>query len=261
MKVYLRGIGVAAPGLLGWDVCRDVLRGQAPCVAEPLPPFSPALLPANERRRATRTIKLALQVAQEALAQAQSDAANIASVFATSEGDIEIVDRISRALTLSDRPVSPTDFHNSVHNAPAGYFAIACGSRHPSTSLSGAESTVAAGLLEAATQVLAEGETVLLLCYDHPAPAPLGAACPIAAPFGAAFVLSPKGKGAIAELNLAWQDTAQETVLANAELEALRMGNPAARCLPLLAMLATAGGDVVLPLPEGAGLVLRVTSC
>jgi hypothetical protein len=260
MKLYLHGIGVAAPGLLGWPLSQEVLAGRAPYAPAELPPFTPTLLPANERRRATRTIKLALQVAQEALEQAGANAAEMPSVFATSEGDIEIADRICRALAMEERPVSPTDFHNSVHNAPSGYFAIACGSRRPSTSLSAADGTLAAGLLEAATQLAAEPGRILLICYDQPAPEPLASACPMSGPFGAAFVLGSDPDGACAALELRTSSVAAESVMEAPALETVRRGNPAGRALPLLAQLAT-GGEIRLPLHDAAALAVRVTPC
>jgi hypothetical protein len=118
-------------------------------------------------------------------------------------------------------------------------------------------------LREAATQVLAEGESVLFICYDHPAPptAALHAACPMVAPFGAAFLFSPVAEHAFAALELTHVESARETVLERKALEVLRTGNAAARTLPLLKILAEGGGEIVLPLPDMAGLSVRVAPC
>ena len=43
--------------------------------------------------------------------------------------------------------ISPTQFHNSVHNAAAGYWHIAAGSAAPSLSVGGHDGAFAAGLL------------------------------------------------------------------------------------------------------------------
>ncbi|MET0042628.1 MAG: beta-ketoacyl synthase chain length factor, partial [Candidatus Thiodiazotropha sp. 6PLUC3] len=82
------------------------------------------------------TIKIALQAAEEALRD-YSDSEGVLSVFSSSEGDLDIIDQICLALSQEDRPVSPTQFHNSVHNAPAGYWSIGSGSHQGSTSLGG----------------------------------------------------------------------------------------------------------------------------
>ena len=50
----------------------------------------------------------------------------------------------------TERELSPTRFHNSVHNAPAGYWSIATQSREPSTSLCRDDESFQAALLEAA---------------------------------------------------------------------------------------------------------------
>ena len=109
------------------------------------------MLPA-ERRRAGATVKLAIAAGSEALAQAGRDPADMAMVFAASGGDGETVHEILAVLARSTREVSPTRFHNSVHNAPAGYWTVATGSRAPSTSLCAFDESFAAGLLDAAVQ-------------------------------------------------------------------------------------------------------------
>ena len=126
----VEAVGLMAPGLAGWTASQAVLAGQRPYVTEPMPAAIATLLPANERRRVTATIKLALQVAQEAMAQAalphdpspasERGESAVRTVFASSGGDSEVLDKICMALTQPDRPVSPTHFHQSVHNTPAG---------------------------------------------------------------------------------------------------------------------------------------------
>ena len=51
------------------------------------------------------------------------------TVFTSSSGDGDNVHEICETLAAADRQVSPTRFHNSVHNAPAGYWSIATRSR------------------------------------------------------------------------------------------------------------------------------------
>lgn len=233
--VQILGTGLIGPGLDGWPGGRRVLcDGGISYTYEPTQIASPGLLPANERRRTTACIKLALAAAEQAIRDADLDPAELASVFSSSHGDMRVCDNLCRALASDDKPVSPTQFHNSVHNAPAGYWSIATGSRRASTSLAVAHSSFTAGLLETVLQSLVGGQPVLLTCYDHPAPAPLDAAAPLTAPFAVALVVQAEAKGAL-RLSLSDGD---ETRLAQPELERLRLGNPAARSLPLLTALA-----------------------
>src|SRR6185436_6052055 len=95
----------------------------------------------------------------------------------------------------AEREISPTRFHNSVHNAAAGYWSIATRSREPSTSLCCYDASFAAGLLESAAQVASDPRQVALISYDEPYPEPLHATRPIASEFGVALILSPEETG------------------------------------------------------------------
>ena len=66
----------------------------------------------------------------------------------SSDGDGEIVHRLCTALASPAAEVSPTDFHNSVHNAATGYWSIGAHSSAPSTALCAYDGSFAAGLLE-----------------------------------------------------------------------------------------------------------------
>lgn len=243
MNVFVDAVGCAAPGMENWAQARAVLRGQAAYVPAELSAYQPDLLPPNERRRAAPAVRLAFRIAEDALAGSALKPAELAAVFASSEGDTGILHRLCSALAEPQRAVSPTDFHNSVHNAAAGYWSIAAGARRASTSLSAFDASFAAGLLEAAALVSADGVPVLLAAYDVVPPAPLFDARPIAQPFGAALVL--RADAGAARLRIA-ASADEETVMDDAALEALRRANPAARALPLLRLLARAqAGRVV----------------
>ena len=217
------------------------------------------LLPPAERRRTGVPVKLALAVASEACRTAGRDATGVATVFSSSGGDGDNVHAILEALASTEREVSPTRFHNAVHNAAAGYWSIATQSREPSTSLCGHDASFAVGLLDAATQVVVEQRIVAVIAYDHPYPEPFNSKRPITASFGVALLMTPdRTDRAVAELELnVCRDKGDATRMQNADLEALRTGVPAARCLPLLAALARrAPATVVI---ENAGVThLRV---
>lgn len=238
------GVGLVAPGMADWTQAVPVLRGERPWQAEPLVVPKPALLPANERRRTTTLIRLAIGVAEQAQLQSGYGADELACVFASAEGDTDIVDRLCEALSQPQKPVSPTQFHNSVHNAPAGYWAIAARAQGFSTSITAGPNTFAAGLLEALSWLHSEQQPVLLLAYDVALPPLLSPHGDVQLPFACALVLAPPGSaGAIARLHLdeaaAIGDAGLSAGLAT-ELAALAMANPAAAALPLLRHLACA---------------------
>jgi hypothetical protein len=238
MRVYLEGIGLFGPGLVGWGASRAILAGTAPYIPAETSLPAATLLPANERRRAPKIVRIALATGAEALAAAGRDAVLVPAVFASSGGDGDTIHEIMSTLASPVRELSPTRFHNSVHNAAAGYWSIATGSRAASTSLCCHDGSFAAGLLEAAVQAIAGGEAVVLVAYDVPYPSPLAEARPIGPAFGIALVLSPTPRPAsFTRLEL---ELAAAPLSHNAEpaLEALRRATPAARCLPLLAALA-----------------------
>jgi hypothetical protein len=163
------------------------------------------------------------------------------------------------ALAEPERDISPTRFHNSVHNAPAGYWSIATRSHAPSTSLCCHDASFAAGLLDAAAQVTVDDRPVALISYDQPYPEPLHAVRPIGAGFGVALVMAPQAtKQAFAALEIDFVPGAAATTgMPDAGLDALRVGVPAAQCLALLAALARGTAAVVI-LAYGAKNHLRV---
>ena len=245
MKVFIEGVGIVGPGLNGWSASQVILSGTAPYVQAALviPPSD--LLPSAERRRTGVPVKLAIAVGCEAIAQSQRNPSELPAVFASSAGDGDNMHCIFEMLSQNGREVSPTRFHNSVHNAPSGYWSIATKSMAPSTSVACFDASFVAGLIEAATQTLSSGDAVVLMAYDATYPQPLHAARPLSASFGVALVLnSSKTDRSLAELEIAISRSSHaSTLLANAELEALRLGTPAARSLPLLVSLATLSSE------------------
>ena len=137
-------------------------------------------------------------------------------------------------LASDDRQISPTRFHNSVHNAPSGYWSIATGSMTPASVLSGYDASFGAGLLEAMTQVVIDNTRTILLACDTRYPEPLNSARPISDALGISLVLSPEQTNkALAKITISLTDASAHQ-MNNAELEHLRTSIPAARGLPLL---------------------------
>lgn len=266
--VWLEGIGVNAPGLTDWAQAQAVLRGEQPYTSAPTVLQAPALLPAAERRRASRVIKLALGVGMEAVAHAQADASTLATVFSASGADGYNCHQLCEQLATSDRHISPTRFHNSVHNAAAGYWGIATKSMAACQVLCAFDGSFGAGLLDAIAQVMVDRTPVLLVAYDSEYPEPLLAKRPTPDCGGVALLLAPaRSARSIAALQA--QPTAEPADAASpaggaqaAALEQLRTDIPALRALPLLRQLAQGGaGTVCLEYLAPMQLRVQVVPC
>ncbi|MES1954794.1 beta-ketoacyl synthase chain length factor [Salinisphaera hydrothermalis] len=236
-RAYLHGLGMAAPGIEDWPAARAVLSGEIGYAPEPLTPFRTKLLPRNEARRAGAAVHLAFRVAEQACAE--RDASTFAAVFSSSAGDIDIADQLCMAVNAPERAISPTRFHNSVHNAPAGYWSIATGAREPATSLSAGPGGFMVALCEAWGLLAERGTPVLLVCYDMDGSGMLAEARrDIGATFAMAWLLDTHADGAIAVLDRPQPTSAGPTPVSIPALEHLRRLNASARSLPLLAALA-----------------------
>ncbi len=264
MRVYLEGVGLRGPGLDGWLGSRAVLAGESAYVPAPTNLSTGDLLPPAERRRAGIPIKLAMAVGQEVFIHAGRDASATATVFTSSGGDNENVHALCEILVTAPHEVSPTRFHNSVHNASAGYWGIASKSREPSTSLCGYDASFAIGLLDAAVQAATDGVPVALIAYDYAYPEPLNSARHIEANFGVALLLTPRPTDkTLAALTIDFVPGAKKpTTMAEPNLEVIRSRNPAGRGLPLLAALARgASADLVIDYLGDSHLAVSVAPC
>lgn len=259
---YVDGVGVIGPGIADWPAACAILRGERDRLAAATELPVPVALPPAERRRTGRVVRLALAVGFAAAEQAALALDSCVTVFASSGGDGDNCHEICQVLASADRQLSPTRFHNSVHNAPAGYWSIASGSRAASTALCAFDASFAAGLLEATVQLATTGARVLLMAYDLDYPPPLRAKRAISAPFGVALALAAtRGPRSLARLAVGLGDQ-QATRLPDARLEALRTTVPAARSLPLLARLARReAGAVALEYLAPGTLAVEVEPC
>lgn len=246
--VYVNAVSVIGPGFTDATLTRAILRGEQQWRHEALQTLKPAMLPANERRRTTTLIKLALQ-AMQGLLRDNDDLAAVSSIFASSDGDLEIVDKLCRALASQDRIVSPTVFHNSVHNAPAGYWSIAASLHGASTSICAADASFMVGLMEAVSKVQTDHGVVLYVAYDSPAPEPLLSKRPFAFPLAIALRLGTVAEpGVLGSIGLKGETEKPFTRCRNVSLEPLREGVPSGFGLPLVeALCRRARMEVDLP--------------
>jgi hypothetical protein len=261
LDVYVDGIGFWTPGVPDWPSLRRALDSGEAIVAEPNVRPSPSILPPTERRRAPESVLIASEAAGQACAMAARDASTLACVFTSTHGDLAITDAMCATLAADPRELSPTRFHNSVHNAPAGYWTVATQCHAGATAISAAQGSFAAGILEAAIEVEADGEPVLLSAYDIAARGPLAEVAPSLLPFATAMVLSPtRGAASLARLSLRTAQTPAADTALPPTLAALA-GNPmAAQALPLLLALAqNRPAEVALPAGAQGSLTIVVT--
>jgi hypothetical protein len=216
----VEGVGLVGPGLSGWEASRAILAGREPYTRAAAVIPAPDALPAVERRRAGKSVKLALAAGMAAAAASGRPAAGLAAVFASSTGDGENLHAICEALASEDRLISPTRFHNSVHNAPSGYWGIATGATQAADSIAAFDASFTAGLIEALGRLAAQPAQPVLL---------------------------DTGAG-------------EPDTIADPALESLRHGIPAARSLPLLALLAAEKrGTALLEYLDGLSLAVTVS--
>jgi hypothetical protein len=260
LSARIAGVGLVGPGLASWGAARNILAGREPHVSVPTVVPSPEALPPTERRRAGKGVRLALGAGLAAAADAGLEPRGLVATFTSSTGDGENIHAICEALASDDRLISPTRFHNSVHNAPSGYWGIATGAMEDADSLAAFDASFGAGLLEAMCRV-ASGSSppVLLVAYDSPYPEPLLATRPLPDCFAVGLVITPEGtaaKGARIEIELTH---AAPTPLAENSLERVRREIPSARALPMLAQLARAEpGCVVVEYLDGLSIAVEV---
>lgn len=266
LNVFVDGIGLLGPGLAGWAQSRQYLDGRAGYESARCVLPLPMALPSAERRRAGAVIKVSLAVGQEAVDASGLQAKDLPSVFSSSSGDAVNCHEICSALASGDRLISPTRFHNSVHNASSGYWSIASGAMASSSVLCAFDAGFAAGLLEAMTQCVVDDSPVLLVAYDTEYPEPLYSKRPVPDAMGVALVLTPRrGERSLARISLdgaSFLTAAAADTMDDAALETLRQTIPAARALPLLQAIAKRDATpVVLAYLDPMQMAVAVAPC
>jgi hypothetical protein len=256
-SLTVEGAAFWAPRLPGWEIARAVIRGEqaAPEAAAARP--VPALLAPTERRRAPDTVAVALEVASRACAAAGRSPQELPAVFASTHGDLAISDYMCSTLVSTPTLISPVKFHNSVHNAAAGYWSIGTGSYAAYTAISAFGYTFAQGLLEAASQALCEQRAVLYVAFDIEARGALATMAPSRGVMGAAVVLAPDGAGRRA--SLAVTNGRGDATPARSNAAALVADNALAPAFPFFEALASEDSThVVAALSAGAALRIEL---
>jgi len=260
---FVDGIAFWAPTLPGWEHARAAFRGEAAPLEVAAQRPAPELLAAAERRRAPDTVALALEVAAAAVRESGCAADALPSIFTSAHGDLAVNDYMCSTLASQPTLISPTRFHNSVHNAAAGYWTIATGCREASTAVSAFDASFGAGLLEAASQCSADARPVLLVAFDVEATGALASVTQSTGLLACALVVAPEAsRRSIAAFDWTLADDPVGAPAARSAAAQSLAGNAMSGALPLLEAIATmpsSGDDSdVLALPLAPSLALRL---
>lgn len=214
-------------------------------------PVDNALIPVAIRRRTSLTTRMAITAASIACRKADVNPESLPSVFASLGGEIQVTDTLCRLLPNPDELLSPTQFHNSVHNTTAGYWGILNQCQAPTTAIAAADDTFAMGLLEAWTQLQLNPGDLLLVCYDE---------------YWPQYLAPPIGENAFAcALVLSTENASLQTAITKPEPASLQGGAqlphaldeqwsklvdavPAAAAIPLLKALDNPSDGALIPL-------------
>jgi hypothetical protein len=261
--VVAEGVAFWASRLPSWDIARAVIRGEQPAPEAAVSRPAPTLLGPTERRRAPDTVALALEVAARACTAAGRSPTELPAVFASTHGDLQISDYMCATLVETPSLISPVKFHNSVHNAAAGYWSIGTSSHTPYTAISAFHHTFGAGLLEAVVQIACEQQPVLYVAFDIEAKGALSTMAPSRGLLGVALVLAPASAARPGgrHLTLHVADEPCEATSPRSAAAALVADNALAPCMPLLeALAADAPAALSLTLGERTALNIRVSA-
>jgi hypothetical protein len=261
MELVVRGIGVCASGFANWAQAATIFAGAAPYTCGATPAGAPEGLTGTERRRVNETSRLACLAAADALREYPADDRTaIPTIFVSSDGDGVVLAHMLE--TLAQRPivVSPTAFHNSVYNAPAGYWSIAARSTAPSTTICADEASFAIGLTEAYAQARAMQRPVLVVAVDAPFPEAIRSLGASAAPFACALALDVwRGETGPRLADWTIGGHAARAERCDDALARAFAGNAAAAAVPLLRALAREeAARVALPYLDGSVLEVDV---
>lgn len=213
-------------------------------------PIDRDVLPAAIRRRSSLATRIAVTAASYACRDAGVDPMELTSVFASIGGEAQIIDRLCRALPDTDTQISPTQFHNSVHNTTSAYWSIVSQCTHATTAIASAFDTFAMGLLEVWSQAQSNEHPILLVCYDEEWPEffypPFGQI-----PLASALILSADLDAKNRRASLSVPTRGNQDTRMDETLESLVNRAQAASAIPLLKAVQSGPACGEVPLSVG----------
>ena len=191
LAIELRAVGVWTPGFAdaaAWARREVDGPGEQAAAKDPRAELLPPML----RRRTSLLTRMAAEVAAQAIHGGGLDPAAVTVIYGSVYGEIRTTLELLAALLTPDAPLSPTKFHNSVHNTAAGYVSIAAHNHGGNAAITAGRATLALGVLECAGLIASGDEPAVLVIAEEPLPEPL-AAGRVYAPLAVAFALCRPG--------------------------------------------------------------------
>lgn len=192
--VFLRGVGLWTTGFANPD---------AWCRGEPNPDVQTAdaaVLEGPLRRRASPLTRISVDVFDQATRSAAVDSATIPTIWATAHGEHGTAIKLLKMMLRGEGKVSPTHFHNSVHNTPSAYASIAAANASASTTLTGGPELVSSAILEAFCHLDGGTPEIAVVLGDEPLHEPFDRP-DMQAPLAIAFVFASEPAGASFKLS------------------------------------------------------------
>ncbi|MGH1439444.1 MAG: beta-ketoacyl synthase chain length factor [Cellvibrionaceae bacterium] len=227
----------------------------------------PEVIPANERRRSPLPVKLAVESSWQATQMAGVDPSTLTCVFVSGFGDTQLTDYMCKVLATESKELSPTKFHNSVHNAAAGYWTISTGCEKAANSVAGFQDSVSLTLMEAMIQCQQEQKAILLTFFDAPVSSVLTDIMGPGSAFSFSIIIEPcqvdsknasdDDKDAVILSARVSENGCDWPVLTNAHgiVEEVYHNNPSARILSLIEMIQGIGSkERYFPMGEFSSL-------
>ncbi len=169
--IFVTGLGVWAPGFPNaeaWSIGQKDPSATRPTCD---------ILNPRIGRYCSLVTRMAVEVFIQAGRQAGADLSQVASVFGSAYGEIQIAFEQLEMIRQEGVP-SPARFKNSVHNTASGHVSIATGNTGFSTAVAAGPATVAMSLLESWAWLEAHGGAVIVCVADEPIPEYLTSAVP-----------------------------------------------------------------------------------
>lgn len=258
LRAYLRGVGLwtpVYPSFASWlaaGMPEDLTSTPEQAAARP----AAELLHPRLRRRTSVFTRATVTALEAAAAQGGAALNEVRLVLVSSFGEIETTVELLAQLGEPQGPVSPTKFHNSVHNTATGYMSIASGNHRESTALAGGPHNLEIALLELLAGLSIDGGDAVLLIAEELLPAPF--ARPDADPtFAVALHLSSRPSRADSSTELALT-VVLEQLAADSNAQPASAGIPAMlpTTLALLRAIARLSADPSAP-PQLVNLCSR----
>jgi hypothetical protein len=264
------GVGAWGPGFSDWRTLTALMSTQPsdPALQDNYRKGpKPQIIPANERRRAPVAVRLAVESSWQAVNNANISPKDLACVFASGYGDTQLTDYMCRALNTENKQLSPTKFHNSVHNAAAGYWTISTVCNAPANSIAGLEWSVPLALLDAIIQSAQEQRPLLITCFDADVAPTMLPIMDNDFLFSSSIVVTTEKVSHAPQftLELIQQACDWPPVELNNQLQSLYNDNPSAKMLALLSLISlpakhsTQTSNLSINLPINEHSLIRIT--